>query len=116
MKISILILFTHFVLVEPRCGSGFVSEVLASLVTTFSSDTYHINRCCRIHDEQYEKIEAGKTWLSRYESDVIFKQCLRNSQSTYTRSVVSNIFYAAVRVNSWVSDKLHSIKCFFLGC
>ncbi|CAL2049417.1 unnamed protein product [Caenorhabditis brenneri] len=118
MRISLLLLLSLCIgfVRSWDCGSGKISTFFAFLVSLPASDREYINKCCQVHDNQYDHIEAGNMSISTYQSDFLFRKCLENSDFPYTRTVVTHTYNVAVQINSFFQEKFKAIECIFTKC
>ncbi|CAI79182.1 Phospholipase A(2) [Caenorhabditis elegans] len=117
MKLTICILAFNFVFTIGAwdCGSGFISEGLALLLASPSSDKEEINKCCTAHDRQYTEIEdcekrGREPPFCRRESDAEFALCLENCPNRYTQTVVRYGYGALVYMNRVGTETWNKFK------
>ncbi|EGT59543.1 hypothetical protein CAEBREN_13300 [Caenorhabditis brenneri] len=93
--LAILLAYVH----GWSCGEGKFTEAIAWIIAA-PADTASINKCCEAHDRNYDNFCNGIGSISLQTADFLFRKCLENTKSKWTRFVVKPLYSAAISLNS----------------
>ncbi|CAI4225013.1 unnamed protein product [Auanema sp. JU1783] len=111
LRIALVLFLVHLSSAEWYCGVYSVDSFLSRVLCYPSTYSNEINQCCRIHDRDYDDIEAKRCDLmqtycthKRTVSDEQFCSCLKGVPSLYVRAIVAPTFCGVVNVFSFFKN------------